>query len=598
MKTDNKSRERISKKDIAKLLFPIFHKFRFRLLAGFAALICVDILQLTIPRFIKSAIDGLSASAVSEQDLGRIAFYVIAVASMVIVLRFTWRYLIIGFSRLLEQVIRNTMFRHILKMDTPFFEKYSTGDLMARVSNDLSAIQMACGMGMVAAVDASIMSAAAIGFMIAISPGLSFFALLPLPMLAIATRILTAKLHKHFGTVQEQFAALTEFSRSSLLSIRLIKSSTMEDFQTNHFDRLGRKYVDSNLATARINGLLSPLSSLAGSTGMLMVLFFGGKLVIEQTISLGDFAAFITYLYMLIWPMMAIGWVVSLVQRGLTSLGRVNTVLKSRSSMPAIVPQGDIVLQENSTISIKSLDFSYPESLYPALNGLSLELLPGIHGLTGRTGSGKTTLCKILTRQYPVPDNTIFFNGTDINTIPFEHIHLHIAYVSQEPLLFSDTIYNNICLAVPDASREDVFKAAQLAAIHKDILHFTDGYETIIGERGVRLSGGQKQRLALARAFLTDRPLLIIDDGLSAIDVETEDELFTNLRKHVRNKSVLIVSNRVKLLSMTDTIFIMEDGQIQACGSHEQLRTSNTLYKAMFAKQIKAGQSTPEGTLP
>ena len=260
---------------------------------------------------------------VTSGGLFRLGLMILGIAAVVVVLRFAWRYLIIGFSRLLEQAIRNRIFSHILKMDAVFFERRTTGDLMAHSSNDLAAVQMACGMGLVAAVDSVVMCVAAIGFMIAIHPLLTLLALLPMPLLALATRILSSKLHRRFTTVQELFSELTEFSRTNLISIGLIKAYTMEDFQTDRFDRLGRQYLKSNLKVASIQGLISPIATLFGSMGMLMVLYFGGTLVIKEIITLGDFVAFITYLYMLIWPMMAIGWVANLVQRGLTSLGRI-----------------------------------------------------------------------------------------------------------------------------------------------------------------------------------------------------------------------------------------------------------------------------------
>ncbi len=571
---------------LRELLLPTFRKHRLRLAAGFAALILVDLLQLTIPRFIKHGVDGLSAMTITTAGLLHLAGLILLFAWMVVVLRFAWRYLIIGFSRLLERTIRNRIFSHILKMDAPFFEKYTTGDLMAHSSNDLGAVQMACGMGMVAAVDALVMSLAAIGFMIAIHPMLTLLALLPMPILAVTTRILSGKLHKRFATVQEQFASMTEFSRSTLISIGLIKAYTMEDFQTDRFGKIGKKYVRSNLRVAAIQGLISPLATLIGSLGLLMVLYFGGRLVINNTITLGDFVAFITYLYMLIWPMMAIGWVANLVQRGLTSLGRIHDLVTSQTTLPDPVLPVQPAMLIRPGYELKNMSFRYSSSTAPAVLNLTLSFGPGIHGVTGRTGSGKSTLCKILARLYPVSDGQLFFGGTDVNQLPLQYIRAHIGYVGQEPILFSDTIAANIALGRADASREEVIQAAVNAAIHEDIVGLKDGYDTMTGERGVKLSGGQRQRLALARALLCDRPVLIIDDGLSAVDVATEHEVFAGLKRHFAGKTVLIVSNRIKLLSMTDRIIILADGAVQSEGSHEQLLQENSLYQSMYAKQM------------
>lgn len=573
------------------LLLPSFRKHRLRLFLGLASLILVDLLQLTVPRIIKHGVDALEKMTVTSGGLFRLGLMILGIAAVVVVLRFAWRYLIIGFSRLLEQAIRNRIFSHILKMDAVFFERRTSGDLMAHSSNDLASVQMACGMGLVAAVDSVVMCVAAIGFMIAIHPLLTLLALLPMPLLALATRILSSKLHRRFTTVQELFSELTEFSRSNLISIGLIKAYTMEDFQTGRFDRLGRQYLKSNLRVAAIQGLISPIATLFGSMGMLMVLYFGGTLVIKEIITLGDFVAFITYLYMLIWPMMAIGWVANLVQRGLTSLGRIYDLVTSRPVLPdpALTPVQQPLVRPGFVL--KNLTFTYPSSRSPALSNINLVLGPGIHGVTGRTGSGKSTLCRLLARIYPIADGMLLFGDHEVNSLPLAFIRSHIGYVSQEPVLFSDSIAANIALGRAEATREEIVRAAEAAAIHADIVNLPKGYDTVIGERGVKLSGGQRQRLALARALLCDRPVLIIDDGLSAVDVATEHEVFAGLRHHFMGKTVVIVSNRIKLLSMTDHIIVLADGVVESEGDHEKLLAVSGLYQAMYVKQMKQDES-------
>jgi ATP-binding cassette, subfamily B, multidrug efflux pump len=573
------------------IVTPIFRKYRLRVFAGCLSLIAVDLLQLIIPRILKRGVDGLAAGVSSNATLLRLAGLILLIALGVNGLRFVWRFMIIGFSRILERIIRERIFSHILKMDAPFFEKHTTGDIMAHVSNDLSAVQMACGMGMIAAMDALFMTLAAMGFMLHIHVSLTLLAILPMPFLAVCTRILSGKLHQRFSTVQEQFSLMTEFTRSTLVSVRLIKAYTMEKFRTREFDALGKKYVRSNLRVARIQGLMFPIASLTGNLGMLLVLIFGGRLVILGRISLGDFVAFISYLYMLVWPMMAIGWVANLVQRGLTSLRRIHDVLSSRAILPDIPITEEPGLEP--VFSLRSLSFSYPSSPAPVLSGISLEIGPGIHGVAGRTGSGKSSLCKVLARLYPVDDGRIFFGSRDVNTLPLEHVRSAIAYVGQEPIVFSDTISANIGLGRPEASAGEIETAARHAAIHDDIMAFPDGYDTLIGERGIKLSGGQRQRLALARALLCDRPILLIDDGLSAVDVATEHEVFAGLRSQLRKKTVVIVSNRIKLLSMTDRIVILDEGRIVRIGSHEQLIAENAFYKAMYDKQMREQEVQP-----
>jgi len=587
--------QKLALKQLGELLLESFRYHKSRLAIGFLALIIVDFLQLIIPRIIKHGVDGLAAGTINLNGLLQLGIMIIFIAGWVVLLRFCWRYLIIGFSRILEQNVRNRIFAHILKMDAIFFEKHTTGDLMAHSSNDLSAVQMACGMGMVAAVDALVMSVAAIGFMLAINPLLTLCALMPMPFLAIATRILSSRLHKRFAKVQEQFSAMTEFTRSTLVSIGLIKAYTMENLQTNRFDAIGSQYVRSNLQVATIQGLISPLATLVGSAGMLMVLLVGGRLAINGTITLGDFVAFITYLYMLIWPMMAIGWVANLVQRGITSLSRIYALVTSRSALPDDTANDPPHHLPSPGFSLHNLTFSYPQGSSPALQNIHLDLGPGIHGFTGKTGAGKSTICKLLLRLYPVGEGQLMFAGLEVNSLSVEYVRKHISYVSQEPVLFSDTISANIAYGAPQASQQVIIAAAQAAAVHNDILQLSEGYETRIGERGVKLSGGQKQRLALARALLCDRPVLIVDDGLSAVDVATEHEVFNGLRNHFAGKTIIIVSNRIKLLSMTDRIYILENGRVSNQGNHTELLARDALYQTMFEKQMQQLNGENEG---
>nr|WP_240191660.1 ABC transporter transmembrane domain-containing protein [Desulfoprunum benzoelyticum] len=568
------------------LLRPSFTRHRLRLAVGLTALLVVDFLQLIIPRIIKHGVDGLAALTISRDDLLRLAVLVIAIALAVAGLRFVWRYLIIGFSRLLEESLRNRIFSHLLKMDAPFFERHTPGDLMAHSSNDLAAVQMACGMGVVAAADALVMSVATIIFMLHIHVELTLLALLPMPFLAWFTRILAGRLHHRFTTVQEQFSLLTEFSRSAVISIRLIKAYTMERFQTAQLDRLGRQYVKSNIAVAVIQGLISPIATLAGNLGMLIILFVGGRLVITGVLTMGDFVAFISYLAMLVWPMMAIGWVANIVQRGLTSLNRIHHLLISQSALPDIADSGEPPLVRPS-FSLRNLTFRYAPDLPPALDAIDLEIGPGIHGITGRTGSGKSTLCRLLARLYPVPDGRVLFGDRDVNTLAPAFVRSHIAYVGQEPILFSDTVAANIALGRPEATEEEIVEAARSAAIDDEIRDLPDGYATLVGERGVKLSGGQRQRLALARALLCNRPVLVIDDGLSAVDVATEHEVFAGLRQRFAGRTVLIVSNRIKMLSLTDRIVVLDEGRIVCAGGHDELLAASTLYRSMYDKQMR-----------
>lgn len=579
-KTDKKA----TLKELLGIVAPFFRQHKLRIAFGLTALIIVDFLQLMIPRILQRGVDGLTENNIDQPDLLQLGMIIIAIACTVAILRFCWRYMIIGFSRMLECWVRDGLFKHILKMDALFFEKNSTGKLMSHSSNDLSAIQMAFGMGTIAAVDSTVMLTAAVGFMLFINVKLTLIALLPMPFLAISTRILSGKLHHRFETVQEQFSHLTEFSRSTVSSIRLVKAYTMEDLQVSRFDELGKKYVKANLRVALINGLMHPVSTLVGNLGMLLVFFFGGRMVIEGTITLGNFVAFITYLYMLIWPMMAIGWVANLVQRGLTSLGRIYKLLIQQSTLNS-KNTSNTAEELKAHIDITNLTFTYPSGTSPALTSFTHSFTEGIYGITGRTGSGKTSLCRLICRLYPVPNNTLRLGNKDVNELTIDKTRGMISYVSQEPVLFSDSVKSNILLGDSDADQLAIEAAAKKAAIHDEIMALPKGYDTVIGEKGVKLSGGQRQRLALARALLADRAILLIDDGLSAVDVETEHQIFSHLRENINSKVTIIVSNRIKLLSMTDKILVLRDGLIDSKGSHTDLLQANTLYQSMSEKQ-------------
>ncbi len=553
------------------------------------ALLGVDFLQLTIPRILKKAIDALSQGTAVQNDLLQFGLLICLIGLLATMLRFCWRYLIIGFSRHLERDLRKKIFNHVICMDGSFFSKYTTGSIMAHGSNDLSAVQMACGMGLVAAVDALVMSVAAIAFMFQINAELTLLALLPMPILAFTTRILSRRLHHRFDRVQEQFSQMTEFARSSIASIRLLKAYTLEESQTKGFAKLGRNYVHSSIQVARIQGLLFPISSLVGSCAMLLVLYFGGRLVMLETISMGDFVAFITYLYMLIWPMMAVGWVANLSQRGVTSLRRIYLLLAEKSHLPPGISDRQ---PKDPSFRLHDLSFSYPGSDREILHSINLEITPGILGITGPTGCGKTTLCQILARIYPVKNSTLFIGKTDVNELSPEAVQTLISYVSQEALLFSSSLRDNIAFGNPDAGMDLVEKAARAAAIHDEIMNLPKGYDSTIGEKGVTLSGGQRGRVALARALLCDRPIIIIDDGLAAVDTGTEQEIINNITPWLTGKTVLWVSQRVKQLAQTDRLLVLDQGQVSDLGSYDELAVRNSFLKEISQRQHLPGEQS------
>ena len=576
-------------RETIRLLVPYFKKYWQHLFWGILALLTVDLLQLYIPRVIKHAVDALQQGQATSASLLRQGGLILSFAVGIAFFRFTWRYLVLGFSRFLERDLRNLLLGRLVRLDRPFFNRRPAGEIMALSGNDLTNVQLACGMGIVSFIDAFLMTGAAVVFMAYIHPGLTFLALAPMPVLAILTGLLSAMLHKRYNRVQEQFSDLTEFARSTLMAIRLIKAYTQEQRQTEQFDRLGREFVRNNIRLALVQGVLTPFSTLIASTSLLLVLYFGGRLTIAGSISIGDFVAFMTYLGLLTWPMMAMGWVANLFQRGITSLYRISRVLEEEPLLRE--PRNPLALPAVTGLSVRNLSFRYAGRKTLALDDLSLDISTGLLGIVGRTGSGKSALCQLLARLYPVPDDRLFLAGIDYNRLPLAGLRAKIAYVPQETILFSDTIRNNIAFGRPEASDAEIVQAAQAAGIHEEIEAFKDGYQSRVGEKGLLLSGGQRQRLALARALLLDRPIVIIDDGLSAVDTDTEHRIIENFGTWLPGRICILVSHRVAPLLAADRIIVMEQGSIAAQGTHQQLLESSPFYRTIYQHQTTAGEA-------
>jgi ATP-binding cassette subfamily B multidrug efflux pump len=567
-----------------RLVFPFFRQYKLRLAIGFLSLLAVNGLQLVIPRIIKHAVDSLQSAEVNQASLLRYGIMIFGLAVCIAVFRFGWRFMILGFSRHLEKDFRNWLFSHLLTLDRIFFQRKTTGEIMALSTNDLAAVQLAGGMGLVAFADALVLSIAALSFMAYIHPGLTLIAIVPMPLLALLTRFLSGRLHRYFRKVQEQFSKLTEFARTSINSIRMIKVYTLEENQTGRFDAMGKEYVQDNLRLARVHGTLFPVSGFIANSSMLLVLLFGGRLTINGSITIGDFVAFTSYLFMLTWPMMALGWVTNLFQRGVTSLQRIQNILEERSvisapSNPQPVPEKII------SITVANLAFSYPGQHDPVLDAVSLDVQQGILGIVGKTGSGKTTLCHLLARLYPVETGTVLWNGIDVNNLDLAEVRKRIALVPQDITVFSDSVQSNITMGKPGASQEEIEAVTRATAIHAEIDALPKGYATRIGEKGVKLSGGQRQRIALARALLSARPVIIIDDGLSAVDIETEHEIIRSMRPFIKDRVCIIVSHRLAPLAQADQLIVMEKGKIVTRGDHEYLLRENKFYSTIYEYQ-------------
>jgi ATP-binding cassette subfamily B protein len=536
-------------------------------------------------------VDSLQKGVATPLGLSQYGLYIILIAIAIAGFRFIWRQLILGFSRIVEVDLRNRMFTHLLTLDKAFFQKTTTGEVMALATNDLSAVQLATGMGVVAFVDAVFMGLAAFGFMLYIHPLLTVIALGPMPILAFLTRTLSSRLHGRFKKVQEQFSVMTEFVRSTLSSIRLVKAYNQEEHQARLFAQMGETYVRNNLKLAFVYGMLFPISGFIGNFSMLLVLVFGGRLTISGAITAGDLVAFISYLFIMTWPMMAMGWVADLFQRGVTSLSRIEEIMNVRPSLCERDAAPSVSIGRGE-IRVRDLSFRYPEQAELSLKGIDLHIPGGMFlGIVGRTGAGKTTLCNLLARLFAVPDGCLFFDGFDVNSISINSVRSAIAYVPQDAGLFSDTIAFNIAFGTPEASIGEIERVARAAAIHDEIAAMPQGYETRIGERGIKLSGGQRQRIAIARALLLSRPVVMIDDGLSAVDMETEHAIIRSIASYLEGRTCIVVSHRIAPLADAGQIVVMEKGRIVDQGPHNELVERNAFYSSIYRHQTLSGYS-------
>jgi ATP-binding cassette subfamily B protein len=563
-------------------LIKFLWEYKGRVVLGLLALFIVDGAQLVVPLIIRRAVDDLATGLILPQNLVKYSLIIVGLAIIVAIFRFFWRYFIIGTARKIEENLRNRIYHHLLKLQASLYEKAKTGDLMAHAVNDVDAVRMALGMGVVASADALIISFFALAAMITISPLLTLYTLLPLPLLTFIVLGFGRMIHKRFRDVQAAFSDLTERVREALSGIRVLKSFVQEKGETEHFKRVNEDFVKINMKLVKVWGIFFPIISFLAGTSLAIVLLFGGRKVVLGDITLGDFVAFSSYLGMMVWPMIAVGWVVNLIQRGTASIKRINIILATK---PDIEDTPDSFSPEiEGEILIKNLNFSY-DGNSKILEDINIHIKRGMTlGIIGRTGSGKSTLVHLIPRIYDPPSNSIFIDGVEIKRIKIQTLRSSIGFVPQESFLFSTTIKENITFG-RDIDENEVIMAAKLASIYDEIMDFPNGFETPVGERGVTLSGGQKQRIALARAILKNPKILILDDSLSQVDAETEEKILKNLKKNRRGMTTIIISHRVSAIKDSDYIIVMDEGKIIEEGIHEELIKNGGLYQRFYEMQ-------------
>ncbi len=567
-----------------KSLLNLIFKWKRKIFWGILALFIVDGAQLVLPLVIRSVVNAIEKNR-ELISFVKYSLLIVLLSLFVVVFRFFWRYFILGAGREIEAYLRKKLYDHLITLPPAFFQKKGIGNLMAHLTNDLEAIRMGTGIGVVAFFDFLIMITFSFAIMFSISFKLTLFVLIPFPFLTLTMFFIGPRIHIFFSKVQSKFSDLTEKSKEIISAIRVIKSFVQEKGELNEFMKENKKYLKENINLAFVFGIFQSIIILISGLGILFLIIFGGKKVILTDISLGDFVAFVSYLDLLIWPMMAVGWTVNLFQRSSASMERINKLLKEKSD----IVDGYVSIKGSfkGFIEIKNLYYKYENK--EVLKGINLKIEPGkFLGITGKPGAGKSTLLYLLARIYDPPPESILIDGICIRNYKLNDLRKNVILLEQEPFVFSTTIRENVLLGSPNgATEEDIKKAIYLSKFIKDINNFKEGLNTIVGERGVTLSGGQRERLALSRIFLRRPKILLIDDALSSLDFETEKEVFENIFREFKGITLIVVSTRVSVLSKCDEIIVMEEGEIIEKGTHEELIKNRGFYNALYELQIE-----------
>lgn len=556
-------------------IFRELWRYRWRLLAGVLALFVVDAFQLIAPLIVRSAVDDLVAG--TGEHLVRYALYLVAIAVVVFGFRFVWRILLFGAGRLIERDMRNRLYAHLLKLSPAYYVEHSTGDLMAHATNDLEAVRRSCSQGVLMASDAVIMISVSLVAMIGISPMLTLYAFIPLPFITLAVMGFGRLIHRRFERAQAAFSALTERVRETLSGIRLLRAFAREEGIEGAFSGTNRENVEANMALTRVSGVFEPAVGFLAGLGTVIILWFGGRGVLGGTLSLGDLVAFMNYLGMMVWPMMAIGWVVNTLQQGAASMKRLDRIFAEEPDITS--PAEPLPVPSSRRIEFRDLTFTYPGTARPALQDVNLIVEEGTTlGVVGLTGSGKSTLVRLLPRLYDPPPGTVLLGGVDIRLLDLGELRGQIAMAPQDVFLFSATLRENIAYGRPEASEDEVREAARLAGLAEELASFPDGLDTIVGERGVTLSGGQRQRVGIARALLLNAPILILDDVLSSVDAQVEEEILGHLRGVLERRTAIVVAHRITAVREADHIIVLDGGRIVEQGDHSHLVRLGGLY--------------------
>lgn len=576
-------------------LLPYLWKHKWRYLLGILVLMLVDLANLYVPQYLGELTDGLTKGVLGHPEIKSILLHLLAAGLVIAAGRFGWRYCIVGASRSIEYRLRNDMFEHLETLSARYFNSHKTGDLMAHFTNDLQAVRMAVGMAVITAFDAVVMTIMVLVKMVVyVDFRLTLLAFIPLTLVAVGCYFYGIESKKRQVARQNAFSTLSDKAQESLAGVRVLKAFVQEDEDYKAFEQASINNMQKNLAVVKLRAVFGPALDAVTGISLLLTLLIGGKMVLNGQISIGQFIAFNSYITMLVWPMIACGDCINTFSQAAAAFQRIALIFEEKADIVELLPadgserrtrlEGDIRLQ--------NLTFTYPDGEAPVLKDVSLHIKPGeMLGILGRTGSGKSSLADLLLRVYDCERGMLLLDQTPISEIPLAVLHRDMAYVPQENFLFSDTLEENIAFGLEERIqeqpqlRESIQDAAKAACIHDNIMDFPEEYLTLVGERGVTLSGGQKQRSSIARALLKDSAVLILDDSLSAVDTDTEEQILENLMKLRKGKTTIIIAHRISTLQKADHIAVLTEGRLTEYGTHDELVSLGGFYAHIHEKQ-------------
>ena len=566
-------------------LFPYLKRYRANLVWGGLAVIAYNVVRVILPLIVGHAIDDMR-HGVTAQIVAHHALRLLLVAALSAIFLYITRQVIIGASREIEYDLRNDLFVNLERQAMSFYHTHRTGDIMARTTNDLSAVRQLLGPAIMYSANCLVFTAAALPFMIRISPMLTLCAVGPLPLASVLVQSFGHKIHRRFERIQAMFSDISAKAQENFSGARLVRAFAQEDAEIAAFEQANLEYIGRSMHLVRLMAMLWPSLELVLGLGLMITLLVGGHEVVQHRISVGEFASFNVYMVQLIWPMIAIGWVVNLFQRGTASVLRIDELLKEKAAIvdaPDLPPQPEVL---RGDIEFRNLNFAYPTGGPEILHNINLSVPAGTSlAIVGPTGSGKSTLVSLIPRLHDASPGSVLIDGSPIREHSLDQLRRNIGFVPQETFLFSDTIAENIAFGRPDASRAEIEGAAGIAHIANEILEFPRGFETMVGERGITLSGGQKQRTAIARAILRNPRVLILDDALASVDTYTEERILQGLRTVMEGRTTLLISHRVSTARNADQIAVLVGGRIVELGTHDDLIARDGYYTALAEKQ-------------